>query len=143
MNTTAQHLPLLLRRAHAIGGMDAVLKLTAALGGRRIFIPSNPVGAGHPLAVAGAAVAKMLVEEFGGNHTDIPKGRAHIRLLVARDVIAAGGINNDIAEKADVTRARAKQLRRIVRKGKPPASAGRPRARDSRQMDIEDVLRRK
>jgi len=133
----------MLRRVHAIGGMDAVLKLSQSIGGKRIFIPKKPVAAGHPLAVAGDKVAAMLVDEFGGSHTDIPKGRAQIRLLIAHDVVEKGGSNNQIAEAADVTRARAKQLRRMVRKGKTPAPAGRPRARADSQLDIEEFLRRK
>jgi hypothetical protein len=143
MNTAAHQLPLLLRRVHAIGGMEAVLKLTEAVGGKRVFIPRTPVGPNHPLSVAGKAVAEMLIDEFGGGHEDIPTGRARIRLMIAMDVIARKGSNNEIAAAADITRFRAKQLRRIVRKGGTPASAGRPRKTDDRQLDIEAYLKRK
>jgi len=117
MNTKASSLPHLLSRVRAVGGMEAVVKLSEALGGQRVLVPRKPVAADHPLAVAGAKVAAMLIYEFGGCHTDIPKGKGHIRLLIARDVIASGGSNNEIAKAAGVTYGRAKQLRRLVRDG--------------------------
>jgi hypothetical protein len=146
MKTKAQGLPDVLRRVHAIGGHEAVLKFAHAFGGRRFFVPVQPVSPGHPLAIAGKDVAAMLVEEFGGNHVEFPKGGAHIRLMIAREVIARKGSNNEIAQAAGVTWRWAKKLRRLARnpKGTPsPRTVGRPRARDARQIDIDDLLRPK
>jgi len=136
VNLPAQSLPHILRRIRDVGGMDAVLKLVKVFGGKRIFIPRYDVSAGHPLALAGTPVAKMLVDEFGGNHVDFPRGRAHIRLMIARDVHAEGGSTNDIAQAADISHQRAKQLRRMVRNKKQPASAGRPRKRNAHQREL-------
>ena len=141
MNTKAQNLPLLLRHIHDTGGIDAVLALTKAFGGKRVFIPSRPVGVHHPLAIAGEKVAQMLVDEFGGEHVEFTAGRAYVRLLIARKVIAEKGSNNEIADAAGVSWRRAKQLRRMIRKGKTTPTQGRPRIRDDRQIDIEDLLK--
>ena len=136
-------LPRILRRAHEIGGIDAVVKLSRALGGRYVAIPLNPVGANHPLSIAGEKVAQMLVEEFGGAHVEIPKGGAHLRVLIAAQVIERKGSNNDIAQEAGVTWRHAKKLRRIVRGGaKMPARTGRPVRRDPAQIDLEGILKR-
>lgn len=142
-NANAKTLPLILRRAHAVGGMAAVLALSQGVGGKRVFVPKRPVGKNHPLAVAGEKVAAMLVEEFGGTWTEFPKGRAYIRFMIASEVIARKGSNNEIAVAADVTRERAKQLRRLIKRNpKGYTAAGRPRLKDDRQVDIEDFLRR-
>lgn len=64
-------------------GLDLTVKLVAALGGSREYIPKSPP-AGGPLArLIGLEAARRLARVMGGERPDIPLGRgfliAHLR----------------------------------------------------------------
>ena len=53
-------------------GPDAAVRLTKALGGRRIYVPRSP-GAAHPITAAvGLEAAMALAARFGGEQLEVP-----------------------------------------------------------------------
>lgn len=80
MATELDVLPEALRRLAEEVDLNAAIGLADWHGGRRLWVPLNPVPDDHPLAVnVGRKGANWLVREYGGDYLDIPKAAAWLR----------------------------------------------------------------
>jgi hypothetical protein len=144
MNGAMPALPALLRIAFDAAGIDAVLKASAALGGKRIYIPRE-IRPNDPLTLAmGADAARAISAAYGGEYVEFPKGAAAVRLHLVIGLTQNRASANEIAKAMKITYRQARRLRKLARamKGLPPIKV-RERPRDPRQIDIEDYLHRR
>ncbi len=75
-------LPPRLQEIAGVVGVDATLKLAAASGGLRLFIPAK-IHAQHPIAKAiGIDKAKLLSRRYASECIALPRGQAYRRSLV-------------------------------------------------------------
>jgi hypothetical protein len=138
-------LPEMLRIACKVGGMDAVLALSEAFGGRQMKIPKPRCGDDHPLVqVAGRAVADAICNEWPGHQLEVPRGGAALRVWLAATLLAEGATLNQLVGELRISHRWARKLKRQVERGGAAAAtverAGRRAERDERQGDIEAFI---
>lgn len=98
-------------------GDEAVQKLSAAFGGRRIYVPLR-LGESHPLAVAaGLEAAQQLAAHFAGSTLTLPITPARRQEVI--DLDAAGWTKAAIAAKVRMTERRVYQILEEERAGGP------------------------
>jgi len=88
-------LPELLRIAAKAGGIDAIIAIIKARGGRWTSVPKR-LSADHWLLKATSRdVADAIAREFGGQSMMIPNGRGLVPRAIAAKVLMSGGSFND------------------------------------------------
>jgi hypothetical protein len=126
------------------GGIEAAKKLVQHFGGRRVYVPRQPIADNHEFVVAlGRRAAEVLRDEYGGESIVVPVGR-DLKLDLAAEAVenATGGKRHAIVKALGVSYSSAKRILRklrteIQRDGAAPA----PRRKDPPQIDIEEFLR--
>lgn len=138
MSAAPKDLPELLAVAFEAGGIDAVVGLAKAFGGKRMHIPKT-VRDGHPILVAaGDKAGRAVVQAFAGCLVQFPKGKKAITRLVVESMPDAS--TNALADALGVTYRHAGRLKKQA-----PATVAapkRPRNYDPRQLDIEEFAKR-
>jgi hypothetical protein len=126
------------------GGIDAAKKLVSHFGGRRVYVPRQPMADNHEFVVAlGRRAADVLRDEYGGESLIVPVGR-DLKLDIAAEAVenATGGKRHAIVKALGVSYSSAKRILRKLRSEIPRdgSSPPPPRRKDSRQIDLEELL---
>lgn len=146
MSRHAPALPHLLRVASDAAGIDAVVALSRALGGKRIYIPKSAAPNDPLVLAAGQDAADAICRAIGGEHVEFPKGDAAVHYLIAEALVEKRMSANEMVAILKITYRHARRLRRQILRAKagPRGHAGpafvRQRVRDLRQIDIDDIL---
>lgn len=138
-------IPRILKLVIARAGIDKAAELVRRLGGRQIWMPSNP-GSDHAIAaVVGLEVTLAIAATISNEHVVIPMRGFDVRRQMQIDMIRAGASNNAIAAATHCSLKTIGRLRRALREGRivvaMAGGAGASRRGDPRQLDIEDFLK--
>lgn len=118
----ARYLPGLLRDIADLVGLSSTLDVVRAYGGTRLYIPKKFMP-DHPLVkVAGHEAAAKIVEIYGGEHLDLPRGAVAIQAARHEQIRAeraSGMTHAKLAVKFGLTE---RQVRTIC-KGETPVNS--------------------
>jgi hypothetical protein len=146
MTAPLPRLPKLLAIALKAGGLDAVLKLARAFGGKQMTLPTR-CGDNHPLVVAvGRKVADAICGQAGGiGKFDFPRGTRSLQRLALDELLDRDppATLNEIAEALGKSHRQAANLKRAREHGgTKPAAAPQRRIVDPRQIDMDGTWNR-
>ncbi|ANH04619.1 response regulator transcription factor [Shinella sp. HZN7] len=113
-------------------GEDDFIRLAEAFGGLRLYVPGDIDKSELPDVIGGAAAMKLSKLYPGG----------YIRVPLAREIRAAryrasGASNRDIAHRLRIAES---SVDKIVRRGKRRNPKAFAKPKDTRQLDILDLL---
>ncbi len=142
MKVATPDLPELLAVAFEAGGIAAVIGLSKAFGGKRVFIPKGARD-DHPILIAaGDKGGRAVVQRFGGEQVQFPKGKRALTRLTVEAMKDAPA--NEIADALNVSYRHVGRLKAQQAKHGAMGTAA-PKSRrvvDSRQIDMDDLLKR-
>jgi hypothetical protein len=110
--TSRRGWPLALVRVADVIGDAAALKLMAACGGDKLYVPVRPIPTHDITRAIGPDAAALLSAAFGGQQIEIPNGR-HLHSAKSRiaEAIASGDAGSH--DLARATGATARHVRRV------------------------------
>jgi Homeodomain-like domain len=127
--------PLLEQLADIIGEAAAVL-LSVRFGGRRLYIPKDPIATSDLVGVIGLKASLLLARRFGGVHLEMPLERGKRERIV--QLSNGGKTVREIAEAVGCTERHVKYVRAEYREHGGLLSLAASRA----NPDQHDLFRR-
>lgn len=129
----------ILRIVYSKGGAECLIKLTRAIGGRRIRVSRN-FGDDHPIVqLCGREVAEAIAARHYSDWLDFPTGKKVVNLLIAEAMFAKRASISDVAVALGLHYTTAQRMRRFLKNHGIPQLDVKPQ-RDTRQIDLEELL---